>query len=74
MWAGPSVARASSPELSEIWSRSVHEKRVRRPWSFRDPASLGHGLEAPCHVGDIVLANWGLWGMACMVSQRSAGR
>ena len=70
------VARASCPEPREIQPRSGLEGRFRRPWSFRDRASLGHGLEAPCHVGDIVLASGGWWRAACMgdSEQWSAGR
>ncbi len=70
----PPVARASSPEPSEVCSRPGHEERFVQPWSFRDPASHGHGLEAPCHVGDILLASSGLWVTACMgVSEQDAG-
>ena len=60
------MARASSPEPSEIWSRPGHEERFLQPWSFRDPASHRHGLEAPCHAGDILLEGKSLWRMACL--------
>ena len=59
------MARASCPEPSGVWSLTVHGQCFRRLWSIRDPASLGHGLEAPCHVREILLASSGLRRTAC---------